>query len=311
MIDPRLNQLQQALSQKADAVQREFAAVGVALQALGRKLLNARAGETGPLLEEQAVLREKQLALAAEINVWRDRAREMLRQRDEAALQDFLNELAAAGDPGVKVAVEATRAADAFALAHPEEAQAARDRQRPGSATITRAGRLLDRARTESALRADDPVARQREAVEFANQAGLAQNDEALAELETALTDPDPWVSDMAALTLIQAHRFRALRLGELDAAHVSVRRLARLKHRAAIPVLIEILETPRSGYVPGKEGLVEGNNRRSRLVALASLVEWRTPAAQSAIRARLRDRDALLVEAAQRALALFPGEWQ
>jgi hypothetical protein len=55
----------------------------------------------------------------------------------------------------------------------------------------------------------------------------------------------------------------------------------------------------------------VEGNNRRSRLVALASLVEWRTPAAQSAIRARLRDRDALLVEAAQRALALFPGEWQ
>src|SRR5260221_13360969 len=59
VIDPRFNQLQQALSQKADAVQREFAAVGIALQALGRKLLNARAGETGPLLQEQAVLRAK------------------------------------------------------------------------------------------------------------------------------------------------------------------------------------------------------------------------------------------------------------
>ena len=43
---------------------------------------------------------------------------------------------------------------------------------------------------------------------------------------------------------------------------------------------------------------------------ALASLVEWRTPAAQAAIRARLRDRDTLMAAAAERALALFPGEW-
>lgn len=308
MIDPRLNQLQLALSQKADAVQREFGAVSDALQALGRRLVNTPLGETGPLREEQATLREKHQALAGEINVWRDRARAVLRQRDEAALQAFLNELEAAGDPGVKAAVEATRAADAFAAEHPE--QAALDRQRRGT-TGTPAGRLLERARTETALRGDDPAGRQREAVEFANRPGLAQNDEALSELEAALADPDPWVSDVAALTLIQAHRFRALRLGELEPAHVSVRWLARLKHRAVIPVLVEILETPRTGYVPGGDGPVEGTNRRSRLVALASLVEWRTPAAQSAIRARLRDRDAQLVEAAGRALALFPGDWQ
>ncbi len=309
MVDPRLNHLYQALTHKADTVQHEFGAVGDALQALGRKLVNTPSGETGPLREEQASLRERQLALAAEINVWRDRARAVLRQRDEAALQAFMDELAAAGDAEVAGAVAATRVADAFILAHPEQAEAARDQQRQGPPANPSA-RLLQRARAEPGLRSDDPSARQREAVEYANRTGLAQNDEVLAELEAGLADPDPFVSDVAALTLIQVHRFRALRLGDLEAAHVSVRWLARIKHRAAIPVLIEILESSRSGYVPGEGGLVEGNNRRSRLVALASLVDWRTPAAQSAIRARLRDRDPQMVAAAERALVLFPGDW-
>src|SRR5258708_29006359 len=98
LIDPRLNHLYQALTHKADTVQHEFGAVGDALQALGRKLVNTPSGETGPLRAEQASLRERQLALAAEINVWRDRARAVLRQRDEAAPQAFMDELAAAGD---------------------------------------------------------------------------------------------------------------------------------------------------------------------------------------------------------------------
>jgi hypothetical protein len=305
VIDPLLRQLQQALNRKADAVQRDFSALGAELYALGRQLVDTRSGDTEALLAEQAALREKQLALADEINVWRDRSRAVLRQPDEAALQAYLAELQTAGDADVSAAAEAMRQA----LAHPEEAQAALERQ-AAARPANPAGRLLERARTEFGLRDADSTARQREAVEFANRPGQAQNDEALAELEAALADPDAAVSDVSALTLIQAHRFRALRLSELDAAHASVRRLARLKHRAVIPVLIEILETPRTGFVPGEAGMLEGNNRRSRLVALATLVEWRTPAAQIAIRARQHDRDPQMAEAADRALALFPGNW-
>ena len=281
--------------------------MGDALQELGRQMVSTLPGDTGTLREEQVSLRERQLALATEINIWRDRARLVLRQRDEAALQAYMDELAAVGDADVAAAVAATRAADAYALAHPEEAAA---RNQPQGAVTDPAARLLERARSDYDLRSETPSVREREAVEFANRPGQAQNDEALAALEAALTDPDPFVLDLATLTLIQIHRFRALRLGDLEEAHVSVRWLARNKHRAAIPVLIEILETARTGYVAGEGGLVEGNNRRSRLVALASLVEWRTRAAQSAIRARLYDRDSQMVAAADRALTLFPGDW-
>jgi len=307
MVEPRLAGLYAALTHKADLLQHDFSALGDALQALGRQIVNTPSGDTGPLRAEQTSLHNRRSVLAAEINIWRDRARTLERPLDEAALQAFMDELAAAGDEAVAAAVAATRAADAYAAAHPDEAPALAQPQ----SVANPAERLLARARTENDLRADNPAARQREAVEFANRPGLAQNDAALASLEAALADPDPFVSDMAALALIQAHRFRALRLGDLEVAHQSVRWLARSKHRAAIPVLIEILESSRSGYVPGDGGgLVEGNNRRSRLVALASLVEWRTPAAQAAIRARMRDRDPQMVAAAERALALFPGDW-
>ena len=308
MIDPQLRQLNQALNRKADAMQREFSAIGETLHALGRQVAEATRDAQAPLLSQQAALRDQQQALAAGINVWRDRARAALRQPDQAALLAFLDQLNAdaGGDEGVQAAAEAIRQA----LAHPEQAQAAFDRQ-AGARPATSAGRLLERARTEFNLRDADPAARQREAVEFANRPGQSQNEDVLAELEAALADPDGPVVEMATLALVQVHRFRALRLGELDAAHASVRWLARLKHRAVIPVLIEILETPRTGFVPGEGGMVEGNNRRSRLLALASLVEWRTTAAQSAIRARRYDRDPQMVEAAERTLGLFPGEWK
>jgi hypothetical protein len=303
-----LNLLFQALTRKADAVQRDFGAMGEELQLLGRRLVNAPPGETGPLLGEQAALRERQQALAGQINLWRDRARAALRQPDDASLQAFLNDMEAASDPatdgGVLGAVQTTREF----LAHPEQAAALI--ASAAAAVATPAGRLLQRARTDPALRAEDPASRQREAVEFANRPGLAQNDQALGELEAGRADPDPPVADLAALTLIQCHRFRALRLGELEPAHQSVRWLARLKHRAAIPALIEVLETPRSGYVPGETGPVEATNRRSRLVALAALVEWRTAPAQAAVRARQFDRDPQMAAAAERALTLFPGDW-
>jgi hypothetical protein len=302
LIDPRLTLIEQALTRKADAVQREFGAMGDALQVIGRKLVAAPRGDTGPLRQEQAALRERQLALAAEINVWRDRARAALRQRDEAGLQAFLAELETCGDETVQAAATAARLGTAETLGSAPA---------PGTGAGTPAGRLLQRARSETALRAEDPAARQREAVELANRPGLAQDDAVLAELEAGLSDPDPAAGDQAALALIQLHRFRALRLGELEPAHASVRWLARFKHRAAIPVLIEILENPRTGYVPGAAGPVEATNQRSRLVALAALAEWRTAAAQAAIRGRRHDREPQMAEAAERALTIFPGDWQ
>jgi ribosome-associated protein len=69
----------------------------------------------------------------------------------------------------------------------------------------------------------------------------MAQDDAALAEIEAALDDPDPHVGEVAALTLIQIHRFRALRLSDLDASHASVRRLAKVKQRAVVEALEDI----------------------------------------------------------------------
>src|SRR5258706_8734134 len=158
MVDARLSPMYQALSRKADAVQHEFGVVSDALQALGRRLVSTPRGETGPLRAEQANLREQQLALAAEINVWRERARGLLRQRDEQALQAYLDELAAAGDADIITAVAALQAADAFALEHPEEAQALLDRQRSGAVTTSPARRLVERARSDYDLRGDPGV---------------------------------------------------------------------------------------------------------------------------------------------------------
>ena len=170
------------------------------------------------------------------------------------------------------------------------------------------AGRLIQRARTEYDLRGSDPAPRQRNAVEFANRPGMAQDDAALAEIEAALNDPDRMVREVAALTAIQLHRFRAVRLADLDAAHDSVLRLTRLNHPAVVPALIDVLEHPRTGFVNGDE---EGNNDRSRRVALTRLVEWHTADAQHAIRRRQFDRDPQVVHVAERALELFPGEWK
>ena len=305
-IGPELSQLQQALNRQADQVQHEFLALSEELHALGRRLVEARGVDEAPLLAEQAALGDRQQALAAEVNVWRDHARQVMRQPDEAALRAHLDALAAGTQAsGVLTAIEAVR----YALDHPEQAEERR-RAAAGRA-ITPTGRLLERARGEYDLRGTEPAPRQRAAVEFANRPGLAQDDEVLAELEPALGDPDPYVSEVAALALIQLHRFRALRLGDLDEAHLSVRRLSKLKHRAVVPALLEILETARTGYTATESGVTEADNLRSRLVALAALVERRSPQVQSAVRQRTHDRDPRMAEAAARALEVFPGEWK
>jgi len=210
------------------------------------------------------------------------------------------------GDPVVNFAADqAIESLDA-----PEEALA-RMQADQDSSTLTPATRLLQRARKEYDLRGSDGAPRQRAAVEFANRRGMAQDDKALAELEGAIADGDLLVREVATLACIQIYRFRALRLAELDDAHEAVQKLAALDHRAAVTPLIDVASQPRSGYVSGPEGLVEGDNAKSRMVAMLRLVEWHTPDAQRAIQQLRFDRDSHIVRTAEKSLQLFPGEWK
>jgi HEAT repeat protein len=300
-----LRQVQEALNRKADEIQREFVAASERLEEIGSKMLEGTEDERRPLRAEQTTLRERQQVLADEINLWRERGRRVLTQPGQASLRGYLNELLALEDPGVTTAVK-----HAFYLMDAPEEELERLSANPEGAVETPAGRLLKRAHTEYDMRGTDPAPRLRSAVEFANRPGMAQDDDAIQEIEAALQDADPLVREVAALTAIQLHKFRALRIADLDIAHRSAQRLAQIKYPAAIPVLVEILEKPRTGFVPGPAGPVEKDNGRSRMVALLRLVEWHTGEAQKALRARQFDRDPNIVKAAARALDLFPGEW-
>jgi hypothetical protein len=300
-----LRPLQEALNRKADEVQRAFIELSDRVDELSKRILEARGDERRALRDEQNSLREDQNRVAEEINLWRDRARKVLQQPGRESLRAYLHELGELDDPIVQPAVEqALRVMDM----PPEELVDLAQDQRPIEKTP--AARLIERARTEFDLRSGDPALRKREAVTFANRPGMAQDEDALAEMETAMDDPDPLVRELATLTTIQIHRFRALRFADLERAHQSVKILARLKHLAVIPVLVEILATPRSGFLESQEGALESNNNRSRMVALLRLVEWHTSEAQVAIQAVRFDRDPHLVRAAERALELFPDAW-
>jgi hypothetical protein len=296
--------LQQALNQKAAVVQQAFMAASEQLHAVARRLIEARGEGEEPILAEQEALRVRQERLAAEVNAWREQARMAIRQPDEASLRAYLADLLYVNDDAIRAAAEVVL----HMLDHPDEVATGQPRVKPQ--TTTPARRLIERARTEYELRGAEPEPRVRAAVEFSNRPGVSQNDVVLAELEANLEDPDPIVKEVVTLTVIQMHRFRAMRLGDLDIAQTSVQWLARLRHRAVLPVLIEIVATPRTGYSARGGAMTEQDNLPARLAALASLVEWRTPQAQAAIRARQHDRDPAMEEAATRALEAFPGEW-
>lgn len=306
MIGLGLRQVQDALNRKADEIQREFVTASERLEEISRMLLEANEDERRPLKAEHAGLRERQQTLADEINLWRERGRRVLTQPGQTLLRTYLNDLLALEDPRITPAVKHAL----YLLDAPEDelARLAENPQR--AATETPAARLLKRARTEYDMRSTDPDARLRTAVEFANRAGMAQDEDAIQEIEEGLKDSDPLVREVAALTAIQLHKFRALRIADLDVAHRSTQKLAQIKFPAAIPVLVEILEKPRTGFVTTEAGSEERDNARSRMVALLRLVEWHTGEAQKALRARQFDRDPNIVKAAGRALDLFPGEW-
>ena len=301
-----LRQVQDALNQRADQLQREFIQLSERLQALGNKLLEVRGEEQKKLREQQLGLRARQAELAEEINLWRERARGVTSQRSTTALRAYLEELQALGEKQLEPSVRHAL----YLLDAPEE-ELSRLAEAPGEVTaLSPAGRLIVRARTEYDLRGSDSAPRQRAAVEFANRPGLAQDDEIVEEIEAAVSDADPIVREVALLTLIQLYRFRAMRVAELESAHKAVQKLAALSHAASVPALVEVVENPRTGYVRGEDGTVEETNDRSRMVALLRLVEWHTPEAQVAVQGRQFDRNQQIAKAAKRALELFPGPW-
>lgn len=300
-----LRQVQQALDRKADEIQHKFIELSDELDDLGRQLLEAEDEERKAIKEKQIQLREQQQVIAEDVNVWRTRARKVLQQPGVSTLRAFLSEMLELNEDLVTPTVE--RALMLLDLPPEErlqhEAEQNVEEQTP-------AGRLIVRARTEYDLRSSDTGVRQREAVAFSNQAGMAQDQGMIDEIAAAIDDPDPLVRELATLTTIQLYRFRANRLADLDGAHQATRFLARMNHSAVIPVLVEIVQNPRVGYVQERGEPVQKENSRSRMVALLRLVEWHTAEAQTALRALKFDQDQHIVRAAERALQLFPGPW-
>lgn len=302
-----LRAVQDALNKKADSIQHEFVSLSQTLDDIGRQIVELRGGDTAALRAEQASARERQEQLAEEVNLWRQRGRDVTQQKSQTALRAYLEELATLNEPAIQTAAKHAQ----FLLDAPEEeldrlAQSA-DRARE----TTPAGRLLARARSAYDLGVDDPVARKRGAVEFANRQGMAQDDLALAEIEAGIQDEDPRVRDIAVLTAIQIHRFRATRVADLELSHASVKRLAAMDHAEVVPILIEILEKPRTGFVDQGGVSVESDNGASRMLALLRLVEWHSADVQKTFRALQFDQDPKIVQAAAHALELFPDPWK
>jgi hypothetical protein len=301
-----LRELANVLNGKVAAIQREFTSVADQLAVLRQKWSEVEEPERPGIVKEQEILREKQLLLAEQVNVWRDRVRAIENPTGEKALMATLEEFLGCGDADV---VAAAKKAKQLMEMDPEEKAALFSR---AGATVsnTPVGRLLERARSDYDLRNGGPAVRQEAAVEFSNRPRMGQDDSVIPELEAAVNDSDPIVSDVAVRTLVQILRFRAVRAAELDKVQSAVQKLVKVQNAVVVPVLIEILINPRQGYIVVDGNLQEGSNAPSRLQALIALVDWRTKEAQDAIRTRQFDKDPSIVNAAERALQAFPGEW-
>ena len=300
-----LRQVQEALDRMGNLVQQEFISMSAELDDLSYQIIEADGDEKKALKEAQTELRERQRSVAEKVNLWRTRARKVLSQPGESTLRAYLNELLELDEESIVPAIEqALRLLDT----PPEERGpivAAQDLS-PQSPVE----RLIERARMDFDLRSSDSGIRQREAVEFANRPGLAQDGQVLAEITAAMDDPDPLVAEVATLTTIQLYRFRATRFADLDGAHEAVLFMSKLNHPGVIPALIEVAERPRAGYIIQDGEHVESHNDRSRMVAVLRLVKWHTAEAKLTIQKLRFDQDEHIAKAAERALELFPGAW-
>jgi len=300
-----LRQVKEALERKASLVQHEFIKLSEQLDELGRRITDAEEDEKKAIREQQQAMRVEQKHIADDVNRWRTRAREVTQQPGTSSLKSYLNELLEFNEELVTPAVQNSL----ILLDTPPD-----ERSFPEERSIlpqqSPVGRLLERARSDYDLRVSDSGIRMREAVAFANRAGMAQDEDIIAEVAEAMDDPDPLARELAILTTIQLYRFRALRLADLEQAHIAVQYLTQIQHPATVPVLIEILEQPRVGYLQEAGESKPTDNGRSRMVALLKLVEWHTAEAQLTLRKLKYDRDPHIVKAAQRALELFSEQW-
>jgi myosin heavy subunit len=301
-----ISEVQKALSEKADEIQREFVKVCEELDNTGKKLLELRGENAEELRAEQKDLRVRQQKLAEEVNLWRSRARQVRQQRGIDGLRTFLTNLLPEVDPPIRSVLKRS----IELIDTPEEELAKMTSQEATVTAQTAAGRLIERARVSYDLRGSDPAERQRAAVEFTNRQGMALDEDILAELEAAIEDQDPLVKEVAILTTIQIYRYRALRSADLLLAHDAVKKLTNINHSAVIPALVEIVEKPQTGYIGEGEITEESINARSRMIALLRLVEWHTSEAQKAVQMRRFDTNKQIARAAERALELFPGDW-
>jgi hypothetical protein len=309
MFAKALRRVQEAINLHADEIQHEFITVSDELKAYPRRIQEADAEGRATLQAEQAALQARQRQLAEDINLWRERARDVLRQPGEKQLHAFLEELQASEQELVRSTAE--RALYVMDAPTAELEKMAEELAAPIAKSNTPAGRLIERACTEYDLRVVDSKNRKAAAIEFANRPGMLADDAALAELEAALQHPDPLARETITQTVIQLHRLRVMRLADLDVGHASVRRLREINDPAVVPVFLEVLKTPRTGFVNGENGPVESDNNRTRRVALGGLVEWHTPEARQALQQCQFDRDPQIVKLAAVALEMYPGLWR
>ncbi len=300
-----LRYVKEALERKASAVQQEFIQLSEQLDDLGHKIPDAEEEEKKTIREQQQVLRVEQQQIADNVNRWRTRARDVTQQSGTSSLKSYLNKLLELNEELVTPAVQ-----NALTLMDTPPDERGFPEEQPILSQQTPVGRLLERAKSEYDLRVSDPGIRMKEAIAFANRAGVAQDEDILVEIAAAMDDPDPLARELAIFTTIQLYRFRALRLADLEQAHTAVQLLTQIQHQAIVPVLIEILEQPRAGYIQEAGESKPTDNGRSRMVALLKLVEWHTAEAQLTLQKLKYDRDSHIVKAAQRALELFPEHW-
>jgi len=306
MLGPIVTQLQRILERKASTVQKAFLEMSEELETLGQDMINLKGEEHQAAIARQKEIRGKQQGIAEEINLWREYGRKAILQGSEERMRGLIHEIQEKADDKLNEELEDL----IFQLDNPEEILKRLEEANKRRHSGTPVGRLIERAQTVYDMRSESNAARKEAAFEFSNRQGVMQDDDILTELESYMVDEDPYVRETAQLTVIQLYRLRALRLASIRDSQKAVKRLAEISNPAVIPALIEVLENPRKGYLEKEGEVLEVDNVRSRQVALLRLVEWHTPEAQRAIYMRRFDQNKDIVSFVEKALDLFPGDW-
>ncbi|MBN1265764.1 MAG: hypothetical protein JXA25_09745 [Anaerolineales bacterium] len=306
MLGPIVTQLQRILERKASKVQRAFLEMSQELETLSKNTINLTGEEHQATIARQNTIRDQQQGIAEEINRWREYGRLAIQQGTEERMRSYIQEIQEKGDDELIKELEDL----IFQLDHPEEILKRLEEANQRRDSGTPVGRLIERASTVYDMRSENNSARKEAAFEFANRQGVIQDEDILAELESYIDDEDPYIQETAQLTVIQIYRLKALQLADIRESHKAVKRLTEISNPAVVPALVEIMEKPRKGYLERDGAVVEVDNVRSRQIALLRLVEWHTAEAQRAIYMRRFDQNKDIVSFVEKALEMFPEEW-